>query len=132
MRIYITDNDLINNIKKSIPDNNIFDINVIRKIYSSEGIFHVIDNTLKRVIINDIPSDKLIINNYEFIVDRSTIEYDSEWYQLNPNHISEIVTSYAYAIDKNLQLVIENNSTVYFLTNNENNISTFLSELKLC
>ncbi len=157
MRVYIKDQELINKI------NDIFILSnsratVMRKIYSSEGIFYVINNTLKRAIINDLPCEKLTINNYEFIVDKSTIEYDSEWYQLNPNHISEIITKYEVGANEvganevganevganevganevgTIQLFIEkthnSNDEMYFITNCEKNISTFLSELKLC
>jgi hypothetical protein len=141
MRIYFTnpyDNvDIIINMQ-----NKLISKNTIKKIYSTEGIFYIINNKVNRLIIIDDPnSEKISISNIDFIVDRSSFTYDTECYQLNPNHISETVYVQTYALTDCLQLVVEtcNNNQIYFTIddanydiNYEKHIRTFLSELNLC
>lgn len=132
MRVYFTtppafsiENKVINKI-------------TFKKIYSTEGIFHIINNTLHRLIINDVPSEKVRINNIDFLVDRSSFTYDTDCYQLNPEHISETAYIQTYALTDNLQLVVEKgdtNTEMYFTIDDieyETHIRTFLSELNLC
>lgn len=127
------------------------------RIYSSEGIFHIKKNKLNRVIINDLPFEPLTINNVEFMVDRSSINYEVDWFQLNPNHMVETIQVSTYTLldpsalpDSSVDpfpdytLVIERVhgeeiSDVYILNNKnnidndvENTIVTFLSALNLC
>uniref|UniRef100_A0A6C0IHP1 Uncharacterized protein n=1 Tax=viral metagenome TaxID=1070528 RepID=A0A6C0IHP1_9ZZZZ len=150
MRFYFTDNELLHHLESSLV---LKDINIIRRIYSSDGILHVVNNILQRVIINDVPVEKITINNHDFIVDRSTIKYETGFFQISPKHIGETVTIRTYtianaidpnaidpnaiAIDPNeIKLVIEKHSNniieIYFLTDSEKHISTFLSSLNLC
>jgi pentapeptide MXKDX repeat protein len=96
----------------------------ITKIYSNEGIFHLFNNTLHRMTINDGPindgpindgpindgpindgpiNDGPIneiknINKRKIIIDRSTISYEIEDYHLSPNHITEVCNIYTYSI----------------------------------
>lgn len=140
MRIYFTNPSIVSieNIQ-----NKLISKSTINKIYSTEGIFHIINNKLNRLIIIDDPnSEKISISNIDFIVDRSRFTYDTECYQLNPNHISETVYVQTYFLTDCLQLVVEkctNNNEIYFIIDDasydikyENHIRTFLSELNLC
>jgi hypothetical protein len=137
MRVYFTNPSLftLGSIERTLISNT-----TIKKIYSTEGIFHIINNKLNRLIINDIPqSEKFSISNIDFIVDLSSFSYDTECYQLNPNHISETVYIQTYALTDCLKLVVERSNThtneIYFTTdgiNYETHIRTFLSELNLC
>ena len=146
MRVYFVNPDLfpIGSIENKI----ISDKYIIIKIYSTEGIFHIINNKLNRLIINDSShSEKFSISNIDFIVDGSSFTYDTECYQLNPKHISETVYIQTYDLTDGLKLVIERSNTrtneIYFTTDGieygikygikyETHIRTFLSELNLC
>ena len=68
------------------------------RIFSNEGIFHVKDNKLMRLNIKDQPIENITIQNIEFIVDKSSIKYDVDWYQINPYHIAESIDVYTYAL----------------------------------
>jgi hypothetical protein len=139
MRFYFTDNELLNQLESSLV---LKDKNIIRRIYSSDGILHVVNNVLERVTITDVPVEKITINNHDFIVDRSTIKYDTGCFQISPKHFGETVTIATYAIENGaidtnaIKLVVEKQSNkiteIYFLTDCEKNISTFLSSLNLC
>jgi hypothetical protein len=140
MRIYFTDPAIVSieNIQ-----NKLIRKSTINKIYSTEGIFHIINNKINRLIVTDVPnSEKISIVNIDFIIDRSSFTYDTECYQLNPNHISETVYIQTYFLTDCLQLVVEtcnNINEIYFTTDDANydinydkHIRTFLSELNLC
>jgi hypothetical protein len=133
---------------------------LLTKIYSTEGIFHLFDNILHRVKIIDHPIERTSINNLDFIIDKSTILYEEDWVQLSPNHIIETVNVYTYSLPaspahtvgehtsgehtsgehtagaEEVQLFVEKKndkiSEMYFVVEDETNIVTFLSELKLC
>jgi hypothetical protein len=140
MRVYFTNPAIlsIENIQ-----NKVISKATIKKIYSNDGIFHIINNKINRLIISDdTNSEKISISNIDFIVDRSSFNYDTECYELNPKHISEKVYIQTYFLTDYLKLVVEksnDNNEIYFTTDdanydlkNENNIRTFLLELNLC
>ena len=141
MRVYFTNPDIVSfeNIQ-----NKLIIKTTIKKIYSTEGIFHIINNKLNRLIIIDDPnSEKISISNIDFIVDRSRFTYDTECYQLNPKNISETVYIQTYTLTDSLQLVVEkcnhHNNEIYFTIDDvnydikyEKHIRTFLLELNLC
>lgn len=120
------------------------------RIFSSEGIFHVKDNKLMRAEIKDQPIENITIENIDFIMDKSSIKYDVDWYQINPYHISESIDVYTYALSPNalpshlpsdtLQLILEKqdkkvNSLYFYAETDDFNdciIGTFLSGLNLC
>ena len=112
------------------------------RIFSSEGIFHVKDNKLMRAEIKDQPIENITIENIDFIMDKSSIKYDVDWYQINPYHISESIDVYTYALSSpdTLQLILEKQdkqvNAVYFYAEmddfNDSIIGTFLSGLNLC
>jgi hypothetical protein len=111
------------------------------RIFSSEGIFHVKDNKLMRAEIKDQPIEHITIQNIDFIMDKSSIKYDVDWYQINPYHISESIDVYTYALLPNaLQLILEKqdkhvNALYFYAETDEFNdciIGTFLSGLNLC
>jgi hypothetical protein len=68
------------------------------RIFSSEGMFHVKENKLMREQINDQPIENITIHNIDFIMDKSSIKYDVDWYQINPYHIAETIDVYTYAL----------------------------------
>jgi len=141
MRLYFTNPSIVSieNIQ-----NKLISKNTIKKIYSTEGIFHIINNKVNRLIVTDVPdSEKFSISNIDFLVDRSMFTYETECYQLNPKHISETVSIQIYFLTDYLQLVVENCNDnineIYFTTDDANydiksekHIRTFLSELNLC
>ena len=157
MRIYFSD-VLVKNIIDAVSGaHNIYlkEKSAKTRIYSSEGIFHIKDDKLNRVVIKDIPVEHITINNLECMVDRSSINYEVDWFQLSPNHIAETVQVSAYALYNPLsepieelfpgsKLVIESvqgeKTSEVYIVNNENNIDnditnivvTFLSALNLC
>jgi len=117
------------------------------RIFSSEGIFHVKDNKLMRAEIKDQPIENITIENIDFIMDKSSIKYDVDWYQINPYHISESIDVYTYALPSHLplpsdtlQLILEKQdkkvNALYFYAEtddfNDSIIGTFLSGLNLC
>jgi len=112
------------------------------RIFSSEGIFHVKDNKLMRAEIKDQPIENITIENIDFIMDKSSIKYDVDWYQINPYHISESIDVYTYAVSSPdaLQLILEKQdkqvNALYFYAEmddfNDSIIGTFLSGLNLC
>ena len=121
----------------------------ITRIYSSEGIFLVNANKLTRAQIQDQSIENITIKNIELIVDKSSIKYDVDWYQINPYHIMETIDVYTYTLPthtlpthtvSNTQLILEKQdkhvNALYFLIYdndfNNDSISTFLSDLNLC
>ena len=157
IRVYITDTDLGERIHDIINnatlDENLnklyYTVSVQKKIiYSIEGIFHISNNRIRKVIIKDSEVETIKVNQYNFILDKSVIEYDDEYLQLNPNHLTENVYVYNYYTDcfnsNDTKLVIEKKNNklheTYFLFNNTNadidilkkTIHTFLLELNLC
>jgi len=139
MQIYFANpDDIIEHI-----NNKVFTKTTFNKIYSKDGIFHVINNKLHRLIITDGSSENICINNIDFLIDRSSFTYDTECYQLHPQHISETVYIQTYELTDKLKLVIERSNTnteIYFIVDNsidytidyETHIRTFLSGLNLC
>ena len=114
----------------------------ITRVFSSEGIFHVKDNKMMKLNIKDRPIENITIQDIEFIVDKSSIKYDVDWYQINPYHIMETIDVYTYVLCDDVQLILEkqdkHTSSIYFLINDIDNIDinniivTFLSGLNLC
>jgi hypothetical protein len=162
MRVYFSDLSKVDfhSIENGNTVNSIRLVNktAFTRIFSSEGIFHIKDNKLMRAQIKDQPIENMTIQNTEFLVDKSSIKYDVDWYHINPYHIAETIDVYTYALlihtspthtspDK-VQLILEkqekNVNSIYFLINdndnNDNNdindikntIVTFLSGLNLC
>jgi hypothetical protein len=118
------------------------------------------NNVMNRLNIKDISIEHTTISNINFIVDKSTVEYETDWSQLNPKHMVETVYVYTYILQdsvdamameakaeaigpgRTIQLTIEKTqniiSEVYFTIKDtihddyENIIVTFLSQLNLC
>ena len=79
-------------------------------------------------------------------MDKSSIKYDVDWYQINPYHIAETIDVYTYTLsptytleENNVQLILEkqdkNVISLYFCVKKpdfNNSIVTFLSGLNLC
>ena len=128
MRVYFCNKDkVIDNLENGcrLGDtyNNLINKTNVTKIFSIEGIFYVYNNTLNRVIINDLPVEKVLINNVDLLIDKSSIVYEPGWVQLNPNHVVESVTVYTYCAneigpneigpnDKNVKFVIEKKNNI--------------------
>ena len=120
------------------------------RIFSSEGMFHVKENKLMREQIQDQPIENITIQNIDFIMDKSSIKYDVDWYQLNPYHIAETIDVYTYALPTHtlpthalpthaVTLILEKQdkhlNSIYFYAETDdfyNSIGTFLSGLNLC
>ena len=99
-------------------------------------------NCLYRVFINDSPTERHSINGIEFVLDKSIEVYDSEFLQVNPNHIVDNITIYTYIIGTGTgtgtTFVIEKQankiSEIYFDMQilSDDTISSFLTDLNLC
>jgi hypothetical protein len=160
IRIYFADATLLSH--SALQDTfHLIEKTSLTRLYSNEGIFNIKDNKITRVKIQDQPVEPLTINTIDFLIDRSSITDDAEWYQLSPQHIIEKITLYTYAsantnADANadtdtlplkansVTLIMEKQDehirAVYFQIT-ENNFSkddlknilvTFLSTLNLC
>lgn len=121
---------------------------MIKKLFSPEGIYHLNNNKLNKVVIIDGIVTKRTINNIDFLVDNSIIAYEPACYQLSPAHISETVWVKTYTLAEDLLLMVEMGekgkvcvngkacvNDIYFSTdavNFEETIRTFLLELNLC
>lgn len=105
MRLYFNNksiNDMEDALNNTLCSTNVISLiqkSTIMKIYSSEGIFHLFDSKLNRVIIKDLPVEEVKVNNTEFLLDRSTIKYILDWTQLNPQHIVENINVYTYGLN---------------------------------
>jgi hypothetical protein len=166
MRLYFTDMAVINKLADNslstyfILQPYLTNQEIITKIYSADGIFYVMNNVMNRLNIKDISIEHTTISNINFIVDKSTVEYETDWSQLNPKHMVETVYVYTYILQdsvdamameakaeaigpgRTIQLTIEKTqniiSEVYFTIKDtihddyENIIVTFLSQLNLC
>jgi hypothetical protein len=149
MRLYFSKK--IDSLNFTIPTKySSLKVDNLTRIYSTEGLFQLLNNTFSKVIIRDYPIETVTINNIDFLIDKSQIVYDYEWKQLEPNHIVEHIKLYTYDLSvlqetagiqetTSIQLVIEKKkeeiSELYFvITNyiNEKNIVTLISELNLC
>lgn len=77
-------------------------------IYSPDGIFEVHDNSVWKMIPNDICVDK---SNDKFMVDRSTWRKKGKWYQIPFNHIciSSFKCVYKLSSKSMVECVVEKN-----------------------
>lgn len=112
MRIYLSEAINVNDefIKNIIVKGTLIYKNGIKRIYSKEGIFELNNNVLNKVFsVNDIPVEKIIVCEKEFIVDKNKLEYEPELYQLSPEHICETITIYIYVFPniEHVKLIIE-------------------------
>ena len=156
IRIYFADATLLSH--SALQDTfHLIEKTSLTRLYSNEGIFNIKDNKITRVKIQDQPVEPLTVNTIDFLIDRSSITDDAEWYQLSPQHIIEKITLYTYASANtnadtdtlplkanSVTLIMEKQDehirAVYFQIT-ENNFSkddlknilvTFLSTLNLC
>jgi hypothetical protein len=79
-----------------------------RAIYSPDGIFELQDDSLWKMMPNDICIDK---SNDKFMVDKSTWIKKDEWYQIPFNHICVISFKYVYKLSPKsmVECIIEKN-----------------------
>lgn len=154
IRIYFTNITLVNN-SALFRALHLIEKTSVTRLYSNEGIFNIQDNKITRVKIQDQPAEPLTVHTIDFLVDKSSITDDTEWYQLSPQHIIETISVYTYAcadacadtlqINKNrINLIVEKHDeqirAVYFQIDKEyfskddvnNRLVTFLSTLNLC
>jgi len=68
-----------------------------KMIYSPEGIFELIDNSIWKMLPNDISVDNSN-NNNKFIVDNSTWIKKDEWYQIPFKHICTVSFKCVYKL----------------------------------
>jgi len=100
VRLYFSDNSKVDlhRIDNTSTNISLVDTTSFTRIFSSEGIFSVKDNKLMREQIKDQSIEKITIQNIEFLMDKSTIKYDVDWYQINPYHIAETIYMYTYEL----------------------------------
>ena len=92
MRVYVLCSELLEHITLKAT---LVEKKVIKKIYSKEGIYYLSNNILYRLvnIIGELPCEQ---HGNKLIVDKNTLVYEPEHYQLSPDHISEIITQYIF------------------------------------
>lgn len=112
-----------------------------KMIYSPEGVFEIYENTIWKMMPNDVYIDNS--NNGKFLVDKSVWEKKSVWHQIPFNHVCVITTKYVYKLSPKsmVDCVIEKNEQgdivdFYMETDFSINVKgikedilTFLSEL---
>tara|TARA_B110001450_G_C17547192_1_gene451079 strand:- start:18 stop:467 length:450 start_codon:yes stop_codon:yes gene_type:complete len=112
-------------------------------IYSEEGMFSILKNTMYKSTIEDHGTSHFTIDGNEFILDKSVIIRKTYPYKLPFNFLSKKFEKTTYALNRHskLKLIIERSSAkiydMYFLTDEEiknysisEDIVTFLSLLK--
>lgn len=112
-------------------------------IYSEEGIFSIQKNTLYKETIEDGSSSHLIIDDIDFILDKSIVSRIKFPYKLPFNFLSKKFEKIIYALNpkSRIKLVVEKSSAkiynIYFITDEDiknfsicEDIVTFLSLLK--
>ena len=132
MRVYVLCSEMIERITLKAT---LVERKVIKKIYSKEGIYYLSNNILyKQVnIVGELPCEEHV-NKHKVIVDKNTLVYEPEHYQLSPDHISEIVTQYIYSLsDNKMQFSIEKHSDevqdeAYFNTDNYTDIIKYITD----
>ena len=129
MRVYVLCSELIERITLKAT---LVEKKVIKKIYSKEGIYYLSNNILYRQvnIVGELPCEEY--NN--LIIDKNTLVYEPEHFQVSPDHISEIVTHYIYSFsDNKMQFSIEkhrneDDNEAYFTTDNYTDIIKYISD----
>ena len=130
MRVYVLCSELIERITLKAT---LVEKKVIKKIYSKEGIYYLSNNILYKLvnIVGELPCEEYI---NKLIVDKNTLVYEPEHYQLSPDHISEIITQYIYSLsDNKMQFIIEKHSDesqdeAYFNTDNYTDIIKYITD----
>ena len=130
MRVYVLCSELIERITLKAT---LVEKKVIKKIYSKEGIYYLSNNILYRQvnIVGELPCEEHI---NKLIIDKNTVVYEPEHFQVSPNHISEIVTHYIYSLpDNKMQFIIEKHSDevqneAYFNTDNYTDIIKYITD----
>lgn len=130
MRVYVLCSELIERITLKAT---LVEKKVIKKIYSKEGIYYLSNNILYRQvnIVGELPCEQY---DNKLIVDKNTLVYEPEHYQLSPDHISEIITQYIYLVtDNKMQFSIEKHSNevqdeAYFNTDNYTDIIKYITD----
>ena len=77
--------------------------NMVQEIYSEEGMFHITNNKIYKLIVTDKP---IVHKCNDLIIDTSTIS-TTESYQIPTNHIAIMTTQYIYQCKSGIQLVVE-------------------------
>ena len=112
-------------------------------VYSESGIFKLMSNKIIKVRIHDNNTQKIKLQNYTLILDKSEVKNDEEYFQLPVEHFVEHsnITTYGLTPKASVKLNIETvDGTIkdmYFTTDKSINsigikddIITFLSLLK--
>lgn len=133
MRVYVLCSELIERITLKAT---LVEKKVIKKIYSKEGIYYLSNNILYRLVnvVGELPCEEHV-NKHKLIVDKNTLVYEPEHYQLSPDHISEIIIIHTYSLpnDNNIQFIIEqhknnNDNEAYFNTDNYTDIMKYITD----
>ncbi len=127
----------LNDVKKTTKS--------IKTIISEEGIFHINLNNIERVMIQDVPIEKISLLDLEATIDKSTIKpvetvyqipfshYMSDWkysyYSLRPNALVQFVIGEINNEIKDVYFKIKENQITSSI---EQDIHAFLTKLKLC
>ena len=125
----------IENINSSIHKKSVDYCN----IYSQEGLFRIQNNNVYQLIPQDIPIEKTIYNNIEFIIDKSSYIFRKNIYSIPYKHIIYNIEQHEYKLYDNsiVSLIINYCKNkiidIYFLTknnlciNSKNNIIEYIS-----
>ena len=143
MYVYIS--DFMSKLNKSIEvKENYFDKKIVnyKDIYSHEGIFRIKNNILYKLIPNDYPCEKYMLNNINFIIDKSKYIFLKDVYCIPYKNIVYNIHENRYKLNSksNVELIVKYNNSalidIYFYVNEEklsmnskNNILEFFSLL---
>jgi len=83
-------------------------------IYSTEGIYYINNNTIVKKIPLDKPIEKFSFKNYNFIIDYSDYIFRKNIYNINYNHIINIIdkTEYKFNEKSRISMIIEKEKSV--------------------
>ena len=105
MKIYIK-----NFIPKNIKNNSIIPKKTkYQEIYSVDGIFRIKNDTIFKLIPQDVTPEKFNYNNIEFIIDKSSYIFRKNIYSIPYKHIIYDIEQHEYKL--------YNNSTVSLIIN---------------
>ena len=143
MKIYISNIDLELISTKKLYDYKV-STNLIKYLYSSDGLYEITEQSIKKLIPHDYPIENEMIDNYSILIDNSffkksniyqlpkeshLVNYNKFCYKLHKKSLISLILFYNTDIKKITDLYFETKEdyTNKFI---QEDILTFLSYLK--
>ena len=112
-------------------------------VYSDSGIFKILHNKIIKIRVQDGDISKITLGQYTFLIDKSEVKHEEEYFQIPVDHFVEhaLITTYELRPKASVKLNIETMdgaiTDMYFTTDKsifsigtKDDIITFLSLLK--